>query len=188
MTCGRTLPCPPGRRSRPAAAIAVRSPRSRSPASSWQESRNRRPCLVPVVMVKPAATMSPSPARRSGTHAIPCRREEDDVDLEVAAFLVQLVLVGLEGFVDDASRLTALHEVAGLRVRNQHTDDPPLDHRVEVAGPRLALDTHRGDWIGRRFWRRRHLACGGLGRLALRAGRGREQRCDQRQGANALRR
>ena len=50
-------------------------------------------------------------------------------------------------------------EIEGLAVDGQHADDPPLDHAVEVAGPRL-LHLHGVD--GERpascLWRRRLLS------------------------------
>ena len=188
MTCGRTLPCQPDLRSMSAAAIAVQSRRSRSPAFVVAGIAKSTTLSRSVVMVTPAATTSPRPARRSGTRRSRVVGKKTTLTLRLPRFALISVLVGLEGVVDDPARLTALHEVAGLRVRYQHTDDAALDHRVEVAGERLALDAHRGDWICRRLGRRGRLACGGLRRLGLcTGGGGREKRRDQRQGDKALR-
>ena len=94
-------------------------------------------------------------------------RKEDDVDLQGAPLLVELILERLEGFVGEPSRLPALDEVHRLGVGDEHPNDPPLDHRIEVTGPRLRSDLQRGGLrlcrrsSGRRRGARRRL---GLGR------------------------
>ena len=72
-----------------------------------------------VVIVNPAAMTSPSPGKQIRHHLLARRREEDDVDFQVATLLVELVLEGLERLVRDAPWLATLDEVERLGVRER---------------------------------------------------------------------
>ena len=67
--------------------------------------------------------------------------------------LVELVLEQPEEIDDGAALHALVQEIEGLAVDGQHADDPPLDHPVQIAGPRLPHEID-GESRARRFlWR-----------------------------------
>ena len=51
--------------------------------------------------------------------------------------LVELFLEQPDGLNGDAALYALIDEIDGLAVDGQHADDPPLDHPVQITGPRL---------------------------------------------------
>ena len=97
------------------------------------------------VIVRLAAAMSPLPATSARQQLVAPHRNEDHPHLQVLVLeflfggelLVELVLEQ-PGVLNGGAALYALvDEIDGLAVDGQHADDPPLDHPVQITGPRL---------------------------------------------------
>src|SRR5262245_3337730 len=83
-------------------------------------------------------------------HLVSGDRNAVDVDANVSGLepLVQIGLVDLGDVVGDATLDRTIHEVVGLRVRHQEPDPAPLDHPIEVAGPRLGAGIGQREALG----------------------------------------
>ena len=125
----------------------------RDAGSGDDDRRNARPCRLGEI----DRLLPPGGRELSGRHDVAsaiqkcrdqlvvCHRDEDHVhaNVLVRVLLVQISLEDLKRFVDGAALRAFIDEVIRLRVGREHSDEPALDHRVEIAGPFRANDPRR---------------------------------------------
>ena len=97
------------------------------------------------VIVRLAAAMSPLPAaspgsswsRRTGMNTTRTFRFLFLSFFSAASFLLSSSSNSRNVINGGAAQHALIEEIEGLAVDGQHADDPPLDHPVQITGPRL---------------------------------------------------